>query len=216
MDRSTFLAQLHQRFELPLSAMTTLVEHTTGLQIAEVHRLVRGDENEVYRVRLVTGSVVFVRAGFPDCPPGKLNHEAEIMQRARAEGVPAPAVRAVESLATEQGTRQTMVVDQAAGTQLSEVLPKLSASERTRVMQSLARLLGLLGTVRLPGHGRPDEHGRWPDPSRDRRRYLAAVRADSQLLDQAGLTKNEIQQISGILDAIADSSDCRPSGPMSR
>ena len=104
MDRSTFLAQLHQRFELPLSAMTTLVEHTTGLQIAEVHRLVRGDENEVYRVRLVTGSVVFVRAGFPDCPPGKLNHEAEVMQRARAEGVPAPAVRAVESLATEQGT----------------------------------------------------------------------------------------------------------------
>lgn len=203
MDRSVFLAELHQRFELPLSSMKSLVERTTGHQIAEVHRLVRGDENEVHRVTLVNGSAVFVRAGFPDCPPGKISREAEVMQLARAARVPAPAVLAVESLATEQGERQTMVLEGATGTQLSEVLPSLSRVERTRAMQNVGRLLGLLSTVRLPGHGRPDEQGHWPDPNSDRRRYLADVRADSQLLEQVDLTKNEIQQIGEVLDAIA-------------
>jgi aminoglycoside phosphotransferase (APT) family kinase protein len=96
-----------------------------------------------------------------------------------------------------------MVLEEATGTQLSEVLPRLSRVERTRVMQNVGRLLGVLSTVRLPGLGRPDEHGYWPDPNSDRRRYLADVRADSQLLEQVDLTRSEIHQISEILDAIA-------------
>jgi len=125
------------------------------------------------------------------------------MRQARTAGVPAPAVLSVETVDSEQGDRQTMVLDTAAGTQLSQTLPTLLAAERATVMQNVGRLVGLLATVRLPGYSRPDEHGRWPEPEPDRRRYLAAVRADSMRLDRAGLTQAEITRIGQTLDEIA-------------
>ncbi|HVX45732.1 MAG TPA: aminoglycoside phosphotransferase family protein [Mycobacteriales bacterium] len=201
MDRSTFITQLHARVELPAAALNDLVRDATGSAIAESERIVRGDEYEVHRVVSAGGDEVFVRACFPGTEPGKAAREAEAMQIARAAGVPVPPVLLVRTVPTDQGDRPAMVIGAAPGTQLSRL--DLSDIETATVMQDLGHLLGRLSTTRLPGPGRPDEDGRWPEPNADYQRYLRAVRADSQRLAPAGITPAEVEVIARRLDELA-------------
>ena len=65
MARSEYLAKVHAQFGMPRSAVVGLAEQATGRRVADLERLVRGDENEVYRVRLDDGAVVFCRIRLP-------------------------------------------------------------------------------------------------------------------------------------------------------
>jgi aminoglycoside phosphotransferase (APT) family kinase protein len=201
VDRSTFLTRLHAQVEMPRQAVDALVKEATGAGIAEIERIVRGDEYEVYRVVPAGGGTVFVRACLPGAEPMKAVREAEAMQIARAAGVPVPSVLLVRTVPTERGERPAMVISAASGAQLSEI--RLGPAERAAVMGSLGLLLGRLATTRLPGPSRPDHDGRWPDPVQDYQRYLEAVRADSRLLGPAGFDTAEIGAIGERLDELA-------------
>ena len=47
---SPLLADLHGRFGLLRTTVVYLAEHATGCKVEEVERIVRGYDNEVYRV----------------------------------------------------------------------------------------------------------------------------------------------------------------------
>lgn len=211
MDRSTYLTELHGRLGLPRAMVVDLARRATGREATRTQRLVRGDEYEVHRVEIAGGGVVYPRICFPDAPPAKAHREAWVMERARAADVPAPEVLAVETLATDDGDRQAMVVSEAPGRQLSVLRPALSVEDRSVVMRDLGRVLGRLHTVRLPGFGHPDEHGDWPDPEEHHRRYLGNVIADSGHLDRVGFTSAEIEEIGRLLrHEVVVSPDGRP------
>ncbi len=184
-----------------------LVERAAGLTADTVQRLTHGDENEVYRVALTNGSAVFARIRFPDTPVGMVRNEAWAMQRARAAGVPAPEVLAVETLHDGENERPAMVVTEVPGQQLDRLLATLSAPERARAMTDAGRILRLLHSVRTPSAGRPDSGGNWLDADVYRERYIAARMAECERLPEAGFTVPEIDQAIALLRETPECSD---------
>lgn len=156
MDRAQYLQQLHAQFELAHGDVVGLVERATGCGVVDTRRLVRGDEAEVHRVRLADGVAVYVRASFPGTEPHRAYEEAWVMGRAREAGVPAPIVFATETIETVDGQRTAMVISEAPGRQLADVLPEMSASRRWAVMVEIGRVLATMHSIVMPGPGRPD------------------------------------------------------------
>lgn len=113
------------------------------------------------------------------------------MQQARDNGVPVPAVLAVEPI----GERYAMVVAAAAGAALNDVRSSLAPDLYAAAMTDLGRVMARLHTVRMPGSGVPNDDGVWSDPETHRRRYLANVLADLEQLGAAGLVASEIDDI---------------------
>lgn len=162
MTDSGFLTEWHARFQVPRAAVVELVERAVGRRVSSLNRLVVGDENEVYRAGLDGGSAVYARLRRPG--EGTFEWEVWAMDRARATGVPVPDIHAVEMVDTDEGARVAMVVAEAPGRQLAELLPTLTREQRCTALSNLGRLLARVHTVRTPGVDRPDMEGVWPDP----------------------------------------------------
>ena len=207
MDRATYLRELHSRFGVPSATVATLVEGATDRTVTATHRLVRGDECEIHRVCLDDGSATYLRISFPGTPSRKLYDEAWVMARAREAGVPVPEVIAVESIESDAGQRTAMVVREASGRQLLNVLASLSSEQRSRVMVDVGGVLKRLHSIPMPGGGRPDEHGVWNDPETDRRRYLRDVLVDCRHLSAAGFTPPEVRQVVEVMESATGASE---------
>jgi aminoglycoside phosphotransferase (APT) family kinase protein len=201
MDRSAFLTELHGRFAVPREVLVELVERLSAGRVVATQRLISGDENEVHRVELADGSVVYPRIGIPGTPAGKSRWEAWAMERARAAGVPVPEVLAVEPIGTE---RYAMVVSAAPGRPLAAVRPSLPDADYLEVMTDLGRVLARLHSVYMPGAGVPDDDETWPDPATHRRRYLANRLADCEQLGTAGLTGDETARVKALFNDAPD------------
>lgn len=200
MDRAAYLRKLHAEFEVPAEVIAALVRGATSADVADMRRLISGDEYEVHRVGLTDGAIVYVRISLPGAPQSKVRHEAWAMQEARACGVPAPDVLAVESI----GERCAMVVAAAAGVSLEVVRPSLSPELYAAAMTDLGRVMARLHSVPMPGSGVPHQDGTWSDPEIHRRSYVANVLADCEKLGAAGLRRPEIDEAIATLRNAAD------------
>lgn len=197
-----FLTELHGRFGAPRHVVVGLAERATGRRVGEVERVVRGYDNEVYRVGLDGGAVVYPRIR----PAGDRGQPDEVwaMKRARAAGVPVPDVLASEVVDTEEGEREAMVVASAPGRELAKLLPSLTRNERRSAMAAVGRVLALLHSAPMPGPWRPDGEGRWPDPTSLRDGFIDDRAGERAELVQAGLTDEEVDQIIGLLPTAWD------------
>lgn len=201
-DRSLFLRELHGGFGMPRQEVAALVRRSTGDEVLDLARIVRGDENEVYRVNLAAGGAVYARILRPGL--SGLAGEVWAMDQARHAGVPVPEVLAVEDIPTAEGERHAAVLVEARGLPLSGLLPSLSASERAAAMQDLGRKLALLHSVATPGAGRPDEGGAWPDPGSWWRRHQAEIEGRRPQLLSAGLAPDLVDRAIGLLCGSAE------------
>jgi hypothetical protein len=204
MDRSEYLDRLHGRYAVTPADLSRLVRQATGTTMAASKRLIRGDENEVHRVELTDGAVVYVRVAFPDTPPSKLRHEAWAMGQARDGGVPVPEVLATGTVDSPDGERVTMVLREADGRQLSEVLPSLDSQTRAAALAEVGRVLSTLHAIPMPGAGVPDEHDEWAEPVAHRNGYVEGCLAATERLPAAGLTPAEVGQVVDLLGRSAD------------
>jgi Ser/Thr protein kinase RdoA (MazF antagonist) len=195
MDRAAYLQQLHARFALPAEIITAFVERVTGRRPVARRRLISGDENEVHRIELDDGSVIYLRVTFPGTALSKYDHEAAAMAQAGRHRVPVPDVLGLETLTTPDGPRAAMLVAAAPGRQLAGLLPDLSPDHRRMIMTDLGRVLGILHSIAMPGVGRPDEQGNWADPIDDHRRDLADCQTATEHLPAAGLTSEEVERV---------------------
>lgn len=195
MDRAEYLSQLHAQFGVARGDVVNLVQRATGRAVAATHRLIRGDESEVHRVELTDGSAVYLRVAFPGTPPSKTLHEAWAMGRARDRGVPAPRVLATDTIHSPDGDRTAMVIAEAPGNPLLEVLSALRPEDRTRVMARIGRVLRVLHSVSMPGVGVPDDQDVWTDAGTHHRNYVAHRLAEAEYLACAGFTTTEIDQV---------------------
>lgn len=202
MSRSSFLTEFHAQFGLPRSTVVGLVEQATGGRVVDLERVVRGDENEVYRVELVDGPVVFGRIRVP----GGVGMRREVwaMDQARRAGVPVPEVLSLTTLATGAGDRDAMVVAEAPGSQLASLLPSLSWERRRAVMVGIGEVMARLHTIGVPGLSRPDEGGVWPDPVAHRRSRIEDRKAQRDRLLGAGISPGEVDQAFALLDCLLD------------
>lgn len=200
MTQSRFLADLHAGFETPRDRVVTLVRRLTGAGVADLRRIVRGYDNEVYLVDLDTGAAVFVRI---QRQGGDFDGELWAMEQARDHGVPVPTVVGVGVVDGPDGERAVMVISPASGVQLRS-LPGLSPADRRTALTDLGRVLARLHSVRTPGVWRPDPGGRWPDPVELRRGFARDRRAEHDQLVAAGLTELEIEQTFATLEISPD------------
>lgn len=207
MDRTTYVNELHARYAIAESVIGIVIERATGRRIATFERLIRGDENEVHRIRLTDGAVVYLRVAWPGSPTRQTTDEAWAMEQAQAAGVPAPEVLATSMIESADGERAAMVLREVPGRPLSQVLPSLTADARSALMEEVGRTLRILHSITMPGDGRPDDHGHWGDPAAGQRRYLAAVREDTRHLPAAGLTEAEVAGVLELLDHPVDPED---------
>lgn len=111
MDRPTFPEELQAQFGVEKPVVVDLVRRATGVAIGDVRRIIRGDENEVYRVQLVDGSAVYPRIARPSAGTSKL--EVWAMERARCAGVPVPEVLHVEVIDVGEGGQLVTVIAEA-------------------------------------------------------------------------------------------------------
>lgn len=201
MTQSRFLADLHAGFETPRDRVVTLVRRLTEAGVGDLRRIVRGYDNEVYRVDLDTGAVAFVRI---QRQGGAFDGELWAMEQARDHGVPVPAVVGVGAIDDQDGERAVMVVSPAPGVQLKESLPGLSPADRRAALTDLGRVLERLHAVRTPGVWRPDHEGHWPDPMEVRHGFARDRRAEHDQLVAAGLSDAEIEQTFAMLEVSPD------------
>lgn len=209
-----FLNELHERFGVPRPVVVGLAERATGRCVVEVERVVRGYDNEVYRVWLDDGAVVYARVRWPREPGDHddrvgIRWEVWAMELARAAGVPVPAVLSTEVVDSGEGEREAMVVAAAAGRELAAVLPSLSGSERREAMADVGRVLAVLHAVETPGPWHPDHEGRWPDSTALRDGFLADRAGERAELLEVGLTEEETDRIMGLLPAAWDATGPR-------
>lgn len=200
MDRATYVNELHARYAIAEPVIAAVIERATGRRIVTAERLIRGDENEVHRIRLTDGAVVYLRVAWPGSPARRTTDEAWAMEQARAAGVPAPEVLATSMIESSDGERAAMVLREVPGRPLGQVLPSVSADARSALMEEVGRTLRILHSITMPGDGRPDDHGRWGDPATGLRRYLADVREDTRHLPAAGLAGAEVARLIELLD----------------
>jgi aminoglycoside phosphotransferase (APT) family kinase protein len=188
MTPSDFLARLHAGFALPPTTVADLAVRAAGGRVAEARRIVAGYDNEVYRVRLEGGRVVFVRVA----RLGESDFAGEVwaMDQACAAGVPVPDVLLLDTVADGNAGLPAMVVTEVPGRPLLTVLPELPDARRRTALTEVGRVLAVLHSVRTPGVWRPDG-GRWPDPGHQRRLFVADRRAERPQLLAAGLTADE-------------------------
>lgn len=201
MSRQKFLNELHAQFAMPRLVVADFAERSTGRTVVDLDRLIAGDENEVYRVRLASERVVYVRISRPGMPEHKARWEAWAIEKARSGGVPVPEVLAVETIGPDEDLRPAMVMEEVPGSKLAEVLPVLSSAQRREVMRDLGRVLAKVHSVRTPGLGTPDREGVWPDPDKYRRAYINKRLAERGHLEAAGVRADEIDQAIALLGA---------------
>ena len=202
MPRSSFLTGLHAAFGVPRAVVVGVAQRATGGEVADVQRVVRGYDNEVYRVRLANDSIVYVRIRRPG--PRGFYQEAWAMAQARSVDVPVPEVLSIEVVSSEDGDREAMVTEQAPGGQLEDILPSLSPLQRHAAMVEVGRVLAMVHSVRTAGVWRPGEDGVWPDPVALRYGFIADRRAEDVQLSAAGLTADEIRRTVALLGASPD------------
>lgn len=202
VERSPFLAELHRQFGVPRSVVVRLAEKADGGHVEKVERVVRGYDNEVYRVGLAAGLAVYVR--IRRYGEGQLDQEVWAMAQARDAGLPVPEVLAMDAASELTGGHPVMVVAAAAGRPLEQVLARASPADRQRVLIRLGSTLAQLHSVPAPGVWRPDSFGQWPDPDRLRQGFIAERRGEVELLLTAGLTPAEVDRASALLDLSPD------------
>lgn len=156
-----FRRDLHATFGVPPEDVAAVVTKATGRQAVSLSRIVRGQENEVYRAVTDFDDEVVIRIKrFGE--DGTLADEAWAMDQARRAGVPVPEVLLVDHL-TCQGAADlpVMVVAIAEGQALAE-RAGLTAAERRTALSRAGEVLARINAVTVPGFWRPGRNRKWP------------------------------------------------------
>jgi aminoglycoside phosphotransferase (APT) family kinase protein len=119
------------------------------------------------------------------------------MEACRAEGVPVPALLALETIDEDGEELETMVVEEAPGHPLKEVLPALTESEQRIVLSRFGETLRRIHQVPAGGFYQRDAAGRWdfPDWSSIMASALENRAAERELLARAGLGSADVDAL---------------------
>lgn len=185
---SEFLQRRHATVQATRSELDALARAATGTGIAATERLVAGYDNEVHRVGLADGRRVYIRIRRFGRRP--FAEELWAMEECRARGVPVPAVLALG----EAGGAEAMVLAEASGRPLAELLPRLDDVERRSAFAAVGAVLRSVHEVPAGGFYERHADGSWdfPDWESIAASALENRAAERPQLRAAGLRDAEI------------------------
>lgn len=197
----SFLTDVHRHCRTSQADLEMLTRDLTGLTVRDTIRMSQGYANEVYVATTREHQDVVIR--IQDRGVVSFTDEAAAMERGRLAGVPVPRVLGVTSLDDAQGSRDAMVIEKAPGRPLADVMAALNAEQ-------LATVFGRVGAALATMHGIDvDQFGpagigtadNWTSYVHD---VLNARRADANDAVEAGLTRNEVDSLLGIIERMED------------
>ncbi len=203
---------LHKADAETFEDLVILVGRTTGRVATAFELLAQSQATDAYRVTTREGDGLIVRVqkrgvtGFAE--------EAWAMRRCREVGLPVPEVYGVSRVGSD-APRDAMVMAAARGHPLAEVMPSLSRAELTRVFAEVGEFLRKLHGISVArfgwlheGESVANEAG--TDWTAFARTLLASRQEDGRALEQAGLTRTEVEELLDIASRLQDLSYTRP------
>ena len=184
-------------------ALRRLLEETVDEAARTMRRIGRGQDYEAWEAALPSGRRLIVR--LVTAGAVSLADEAWAIEQAREAGVPVPAVRTLQDIATERGPRPAMVQDMASGEPLSDVAASLTEAFRGRAQEEAGAMLRQMHGI--PAGGFWQRHdGRWDFPTWEA--FMEVMRRDRgrerPLYRAAGFTEEEVARMVRALDRLAD------------
>lgn len=161
-DTPTFddwLQARHSTWNTPTSLINEYVRKATGCAIAQVSRLVLGQDNEVYDVTTTGKQRIIVRIS------RKENHRFEAerwaLHAARHAGVPTPRVLLIEHASYDDSTITFCIEEKLPGKPLDVLLKGGMTSDLNKAIDQIGEILSRLHSVRVNGFGylQPDGKG---------------------------------------------------------
>ena len=153
----TWLAQKHARLVTPSELIADCVEEAVGSRPKHSHRVIKGQDHEVYDVVTTAGQKVIVRIAHQE--DHRLEAEKWALDAARTKGVPTPRVLLLKRL-NSSGTSVMMGIEEKLpGTPLDELLD--AGVDATAVIPQIGEVLGRIHSVKTDGFGylQPDGKG---------------------------------------------------------
>lgn len=189
----------HAAVEAPRAAVAAIVVRATGGAPAQIERVVRGYDSEVYRVEAAAGRL-FVRIR----RYGSVSYASEAWAIAQcgAAGAPVPEILLVEPWPFADGEHEVMVQRAVPGQPLSELQGRLSQRELAHIWAQAGQALAQIHSVPAQGFYKMRQPGVWDFPD------LASVAAsahdsrhdDLAQLGRAGLAV-DIAALEAMLEA---------------
>lgn len=202
-----FRRDLHASFGVAPDDVAAVVRKATGRPMASLSRIVRGQENEVYRAVTDSADEVVVRIRrFGE--EGSLADEAWAMDQARRAGAPVPEVLLLDRLTSDGADLPVMVQAIAEGQALAE-RADLTAAERQAALARAGEVLARINAVTVPGFWRPGSDGEWmSDWTSLMSGFTADREAERDLICAMGFGAAEFDRMITCLHAYADEFPC--------
>lgn len=160
-DYQSFLKAKHERlFNTPAGVIDEVVRKAIGAAPAERERIIKGEVNEVYGVKIDGGREIIVRISRGSEAESQFQKEGWAIEQAAKAGVPVPHVLLVEPLQVEDQTLGVSVEERLPGLPLDELADRLSGSELAKILQRAGALLSQIHSIRTEGFGELDKKGR--------------------------------------------------------
>lgn len=197
-----FLQQRHANYATSQTAIFDLIKTATDQEATARQQIIRGYDNEVYRVQTRQGEEYIVRIGHHGGV--RFSQQAWAMDRCREAGAPIPEVYLLTTLADTDQSREAMVLQTVPGRPLSDIQATLSQAELAHVCRQVGAAMSAIHSVRAGGFYRMNADGRWdfPDWQSIARSAIHERTAEAPLLLQAGLGQAEVDALLRILNTL--------------
>jgi aminoglycoside phosphotransferase (APT) family kinase protein len=202
--KDAFREAFHTSLNAPRDRLVAFVERVMDAKVVSLERVTQGYVNEVYRAKLASSQMVFVRIR----RRGGVSFasEAWALDRCHRAGVPVPAVYAVTTLHGDEPL-EVMLLEGVQGQSLGDVWAELTEASRKQSMGYLGTALRAQHGIEVGGWGRCDENGTWEHADWESRAATAVLdrTADLPVLREVGLTETEataLMEVVGVMPSL--------------
>jgi aminoglycoside phosphotransferase (APT) family kinase protein len=191
----------HAAVQTQPATIAMVVGRAAGQRAAEIERIVRGYESEVYLVTTAAGERLVVRIR----RYGSVSYasEAWAIASCRSAGAPVPEILLVDTLSLDGDEREVMVQRAVPGRPLSDVQDALSRDELAHVWAQAGEALARIHSVPAGGFYKMRQPGVWDFPNGASVTHSAweARQSDMDELRQRGVPGGDLEALEALLHA---------------
>lgn len=186
-----FIKKRHEGFSTPEAKVFELVSKSSGMQPTSRKKIVKGDDNEVYRISTQQGKNFIVR--IKHFGSTSFEQEAWAMEQCRNIGVPVADIFALDRITLPDGERDVMVCSEVPGKSLDILETELKPEDWDQVVEEAGRTLRRIHSIKVGGFYHRQADGTWDFPTWER--LLASTAKDRsserQLILSAGFSSQQ-------------------------
>lgn len=156
-DYQSFLQQRQAQFITPDEIIQQAVFKATGKSIKEKTRIIEGENNEVYDIKLTDDIHVIVRINHNSA--SALKREEWAINECRKIGVPVPTILLSELIQSGKQHFAFSIQSKIPGVLLKTILKEVAEEEKKALIQKAGTIFSLIHTVSTSGFGELDGSG---------------------------------------------------------